>query len=411
MNSNPIGGSGCGARPGLRAVAILSASGLTLFGMAGVSPALPAIARAFPDVPNIVLLAPMVLTITALFIALSAPVAGLVIDRFGRRPVLIGALVVYLVAGLAPVWLEGLYQILVSRAVMGVAVGMILTTAMTLVGDFYDGAARNRMAGLQFATMTMTMAFGTTVSGFLADSDWRLPFCMYALALLVLPLVWLGVNEPRDVPAGTGAGAASADEPAPVQRLAVTALVLVYVMVWLSMVFTFLVPSQLPFLLPEIGVPEAWIAGFGVALFNLITGITATAFRGLRGRFGRNVLMAAANFLLGAGYLLAASADSAGQVLAGMVVAGLGFGVLVPTLNAWLLAIAPVRLRGRVVGGFTFCQFLGLAVSPFYSHPIAVHIDMTGAFALTGLGLIVLGLTFASAGMIALALGREGDVN
>lgn len=400
--------AGRGARPGLRAVAILSASGLTLFGMAGVSPALPAIARAFADIPNIGLLAPMVLTMAALFIALSAPLAGLVIDRFGRRPVLISALVVYLVAGLAPVWLEGFYAILASRAFMGIAVGMILTVAVTLVGDFYDGAARNRMAGLQFATMTAAMAFGTTITGFLAESDWRLPFAMYALALVVLPLVWLAIEEPVSQSRDEPSGACNPTDSGPGVRLAVGSLALVYALVWLSMVFTFLVPSQAPFLLPEIGVPEARVAGFAVALFNLVTGVTAVSFRFLRGRFGRETLMAAGNFLLGCGYLLAASADGTPQVLAGMVVSGLGFGIIVPTLNAWLLSVAPVRLRGRVVGGFTFCQFLGLAVSPFYSRPLAGLVDMTGAFALTGLGLIALALAFAGAGMMALALGRRG---
>lgn len=396
-----------GSRPGLRAVAILSASGLTLFGMAGVSPALPAIARAFADVPNIGLLAPMVLTMAAFFIALSAPFAGLVIDRLGRRPVLITALMVYLVTGLAPVWLDGLFAILVSRAIMGIAVGMILTVATTLIGDFYDGAARNRMAGLQFATMTVAMAFGTTVTGFLAESDWRLPFAMYALALVVLPLAWIAIEEPERRPSGAEHPAESGSG----GTIAVAALLLVYVLVWLSMVFTFLVPSQVPFLLPEIGVPEARIAGFGVALFNLVTGITAVLFRLLRGRFGRNALMAVGNFLLGCGYLLAASADGAPQVMTGMVVSGLGFGIIVPTLNAWLLSVAPVRFRGRVVGGFTFCQFLGLAMSPFYSRPLAALVDMTGAFALTGLGLIALALAFSGAGMMTLALGGKGETN
>jgi MFS family permease len=400
-----------GSRPGLRAVAILSASGLTLFGMAGVSPALPAIARAFADVPNIGLLAPMVLTMAAFFIALSAPFAGLVIDRLGRRPVLVTALAVYLVSGLAPIFLDGLSAILASRAIMGVAVGMILTVATTLIGDFYDGAARNRMAGLQFATMTVAMAFGTTVTGFLAESDWRLPFAMYALALVVLPLAWLAIEEPVSQPRDESSVAGNLSESGRGESIAVGALALVYALVWLSMVFTFFVPSQVPFLLPEIGVPEARIAGFGVALFNLVTGITAVLFRLLRGRFGRNTLMATGNILLGCGYLLAASADGASQVLAGMVVSGLGFGIIVPTLNAWLLSVAPVRLRGRVVGGFTFCQFLGLAVSPFYSRPVAALVDMTGAFALTGLGLIALALGFAGAGMMAFALGGKGETN
>ena len=54
----------------LRGVAILAASGLTLFALAAVAPSLPAIERTYADVPDAALLTRMVLTITALFIAL-----------------------------------------------------------------------------------------------------------------------------------------------------------------------------------------------------------------------------------------------------------------------------------------------------------------------------------------------------
>jgi len=40
---------------------------------------------------------------------------------------------------------------------------------------------------------------------------------------------------------------------------------------------------------------------------------------------------------------------------------------------------------------------LGLFASPLYSQPIADRIDMTGAFAVTGLAQIAFGLTFVGA--------------
>ncbi len=377
----------------LRAAAILSASSLTLFAMAGVSPALPAIARAFADTPNIALLTPMVLTVPAIAIALTAPFAGLVIDRFGRKPVLVSALLLYLVAGLAAAWLDSLAAILVSRALLGLAAGTVLTAATTLIGDFYEGPARNRMAGVQFACMGLAMALGTTVAGFLADVDWRLPFYMYGVAVLVLPLAWFGVREPRV----DGRPAGETPSPVAAASLPVMGVLLIYVLVLVGMMSTFLVPSQMPFLLPEIGVPDAWIAGIAIALFNLVTAGTATAFRWLRAHFENRALLAGSFLFLGSGLLLAAHADGPAQALLGMVVAGIGFGPLMPTLNAWLLSLAPVAVRGRLVGGLTFCQFLGFFVSPFFVHPIASRVDMTGAFAITGLGQLALAFVFAGA--------------
>jgi len=163
------------------------------------------------------------------------------------------------------------------------------------------------------------------------------------------------------------------------------------------MVSTFVIPSQAPFLLPEIGIPSAFVAGIAIAVFNAVAAVTAIYFRHLRTRFDNNIILAGSYLFLGAGLLLAATADGVPQAILGMVFSGVGFGPLMPTLFAWLLSIAPPEFRGRFVGGLTFFQFLGLFASPLYSQPIADRIDMTGAFAVTGLAQIAFGLTFVGA--------------
>jgi len=395
------------AHSGLRTVAILAASSLTLFAMAAVAPALPAIERAYPDVPDVALLTRMVLTITALFIALSAPFAGFLIDRIGRKPVLLAALALYLVSGTAAIWLNELRDILISRAVLGIAIGMILTTATTLIGDFYQGESRNRMAGAQIAVMVLGVAAGTTLAGFLADTDWRLPFYMYLIAVLVVPLVLFGIREPET----TLQTESSRGLFAPGTRFPVVRVGMIYALIWLSLLSTFVIPSQTAFLLPEIGIPGAFIAGISIAVFNVVGAAMAMQFRRLRVRFDNNVILAGSFVFLGIGLLLSASAESIPQVMLGMILAGFGFGPLMPALNAWLLSVAPVTLRGRLVGGLTFFQFLGMFASPFYSQPVADIVGMTGAFALTGLGQITMGLTFVGAAISTIFFGGMGKRN
>lgn len=391
----------------MRAVAILSASSLTLFALAAVAPSLPAIERAYTDVPDAALLTRMVLTITALFIALSAPISGLLVDRIGRKPVLMSALVLYLLSGTAGIWLEGLTDILVSRAILGIAAGMILTSATTLIGDYYEGDARNRMAGIQVSVMVFAVAGGTTIAGILADTDWRLPFYLYGLVLIVLPLVFFGIREPVRVDTGGEAAGSSPKVP----RGAILSAGVIYVLIWLSMISTFIIPSQVPFLLPEIGIPAAFLAGIAIATFNAVAATVAIFYRRLRDRFDINVILAGCFLFLGAGLLLAATAKDLPQAMLGMVFAGVGFGPLMPTFFAWLLAIAPVNLRGRFVGGLTFFQFLGLFASPLYSQPIADRIDMTGAFAVTGLAQMTLGLAFVGAAISAIFFSGMGKRN
>jgi MFS family permease len=390
------------ARNRLRTIAILSASSLTLLALGAVAPSLPAIERAYADIPDSALLTRMVLTVTALFMALSAPLSGFLVDRMGRKIVLVSAIILYLLSGTAGIWLTGLTELLVSRAVLGIASGMILTAVTTLIGDYYQGAHRNRMAGAQISVMVLAVAGGTTIAGFLADTDWRLPFYLYLTALIVLPLVIFGIAEPvRAVSNEARRGLLAPGNRFPVLRVA-----MIYLLIFVSMTSTFLIPSQMPFLLPEIGVPAAAIAGIAIAVFNVIAAITAMLFRRLRDRFDNNTILAATYLLLGVGMLLAATAEGAPQAMLGMLLAGIGFGMMMPTFNGWLLSIAPLHMRGRFVGGLTFFQFLGTFASPLYSQPIADRIEVTGAFAVTGLGQIALGLVFVGGAVTALFLAR-----
>src|SRR5260370_40642689 len=66
---------------------------------AGLAPAVPGMAAAFQDVPNAGLLVRMLLTLPALSGAVAAPFAGLLADRWGRRPVIVAAFLLYGLAG------------------------------------------------------------------------------------------------------------------------------------------------------------------------------------------------------------------------------------------------------------------------------------------------------------------------
>ena len=67
---------------------ILLVSSLTIMSMITISASLPDMTKAFSDLPNASSLVKLVLSFPGLFIALSAIVAGLIIDKFGRLKLL-----------------------------------------------------------------------------------------------------------------------------------------------------------------------------------------------------------------------------------------------------------------------------------------------------------------------------------
>ena len=182
---------------------LLLASSMTVMAGAIIAPALPAISKNFSDHTHADILSKLVLTLPGLFIAISSPLAGWIIDRFGRIKLLVSALLIYALAGTTGFYLENIYWILAGRAFLGLAVGGIMTAATTLIGDYFQGEERNSFLGTQAAFM----AFGGTVyillAGTLADINWHYPFLMYGFAIPLIPFVLRYLFEPK-VSVGNG---------------------------------------------------------------------------------------------------------------------------------------------------------------------------------------------------------------
>ena len=74
---------------------LMTISMMTVMAGAIVAPALPQIETAFAAFPDSDLLAKLVLAIPALAIALFAPLSGVLVDRFGRRRLMLIGLGLY----------------------------------------------------------------------------------------------------------------------------------------------------------------------------------------------------------------------------------------------------------------------------------------------------------------------------
>src|SRR6185436_5784504 len=157
-----------------------------------IAPVLPKMEDHFAGVAGADVLVPIVLTIPALVIGLTAPFAGVVIDAIDRKRLLIVALLVYAVAGTAPLYLGSLGAIIASRAVVGLCEAAIMTCCTTLIGDYWSGPRRARYLGLQTLVAALAATVFFAVGGLLGVSGWRTPFWLYAVALvIVVPMVFL----------------------------------------------------------------------------------------------------------------------------------------------------------------------------------------------------------------------------
>src|SRR5690349_12887657 len=84
-----------------RAIALLMAASLTTMANATISPALPGLERLFANDPNAAILVRLLVPAPSLSVAIFAPLAGLVADRYGPRRMLLAGVILFMTAGCA----------------------------------------------------------------------------------------------------------------------------------------------------------------------------------------------------------------------------------------------------------------------------------------------------------------------
>lgn len=350
---------------------ILLVSSLTIMSMITISASLPDMTNAFSYLPNASGLVKLVLSFPGLFIAFSAIIAGLIIDKFGRLKLLGIALILYAVGGSSGYWLDNIYLILTGRAILGISVGISMTIVTTLVADYYQGKARQKFAGIQIAVMSIGGIIFITLGGFLADINWRVPFLLYFFSILILPFTYLYLKEPKK------------EVEVKVENHTVKSpdiIWFVFINVMLMWVIFFIIPVQVPFYLKSIGIEKNSLIGIAIASATFFSAVSAFSYSKLKDRFNFQQVFSLGYFLMALGFVCIAMSSSYILVLIGIFLVGLGMGFLIPNANIWVMQLAPLEIRGREIGRLTTFWFMGQFLSPILLLPFLQMISLAQLF-------------------------------
>ena len=341
---------------------LLAASSLTVMAGATISPSLPQIQDHFIAVPNAEFLSKLILTIPGLIIALVAPLSGLIIDRYGRKKVLIFSLILYGISGFAGFYLSNLTLLLVSRAILGLSVAGTMTTTTTLVGDYFTGYNRRAFLGYQGSFMALGGVVFILMGGYLADFNWRYPFLIYTASFLILPgAIWI-LYEPL------------------VKR---TEKVLDsdiffskrwvfynYVLSLITMLIFYMIPVYIPFLLNTYEGISNFKVGLSISASTFCGAVTSFQYKRIKQYLNFFQIYGIVFLFMGTGYSIIALSGSYAGVISGLVLNGLGFGLFMPNNNLVLLNLAPEDFRGRILGGVSTFTFIGQFLSPVVFEPL-----------------------------------------
>jgi MFS family permease len=339
-------------------IALMAVMAMPTLALAALVPGLPQLFQQFSSVPHFQLLVPMIITVPSLCVALFSGLMGAIADRWGRRKLLLTALLAFSLLGLAPMMFDSLVLIVASRVVVGLAEAAILTVGNALMGDYFEGQERQKWLGYQNMFAPLIGSAILLSGGFLAGLHWRYPFLLYLSGFAVFALALFACAEPRKFAANAGAGQQGATTPFPLR----STVLVCGVTVLFSLVF-FVQAVQHGRIFGDMGVasPErisilATIASLGTViggyLFKRFAGVPVTMWMAIvLGFYGLCYIGVAWAPNLAVGLPL----DALGQV---------GGGLMLPVLVTWALRHYGFEHRGRGMGLWGGAFFLGQFLSP-----------------------------------------------
>lgn len=127
-------------------------------------------------------------------------IIGPLSDRFGRRPILIGGMVLYTLASVLAVAARSFEMLLVARALQGLGTSATRVIATSIVRDCYSG---RRMASVMSLAMMIFISVPVLApslgQAIMLTSQWRGIFGVL-MVYGVLALVWAAIRLPETLP-------------------------------------------------------------------------------------------------------------------------------------------------------------------------------------------------------------------
>ena len=331
-------------------------------------------------------------------------VAGQASDKYGRKPLLLGAAVA-MVAGLVVFMAaDGVAALFVARVLHGAAVGTAVVVGSAALLDLRPerGARTGQLTGIMFNVGIATTILGASLLAQFGPHPYVLPYAVVTGVILALLLGLLAMAEPHLGRTGRAAGPLRIERPSvPASiaadfRFAVLGVMAAWSVlgVYLSLFPTFAGQSTGVHSLVFGGTVVAAMAG-SAAISQAFGGRISAKRAAVVGDFGTAGSLGLSVLALDSGH--------AGLVAGAAVVMGLSFGLAFGGSLRHLGSVVPAGHRGQVMSAYYVLAYGAMAVPTILAGWAATTWGLSAIFPWFSLAVA---LACLSAGAMGLAAGR-----
>ena len=97
-------------------------------------------------------------------------IAGKLSDLFGRKWLLTGAIVVFIIGSVLCGLSATMAQLIIFRGIQGIGAGAIMGLSFIIIGDLFSPAERGKYAGYLSGVFGLSSIIGPTLGGYLTDT-------------------------------------------------------------------------------------------------------------------------------------------------------------------------------------------------------------------------------------------------
>jgi EmrB/QacA subfamily drug resistance transporter len=133
-----------------------------------------------------------VVTIYLLTSTITVPYYGALSDLFGRRPLLMIGITLFLVGSALSGLSQTMWQLILFRGIQGVGAGALFPISLAVIGDLFTPAERGKYQGFFGAVFGLSFLIGPWLGGFLTDNvSWHWVFYVnLPIGIVSLLVIW-----------------------------------------------------------------------------------------------------------------------------------------------------------------------------------------------------------------------------
>ncbi len=360
---------------------LIAAAFVIALGFGLITPVLPQFAQSFGVGATA---SSVVVSAFAFFRLVFAPGGGRLIARLGERPVYLLGLVIVAVSTGATAFAQSYWQLLVFRGLGGIGSTMFTVSAVALIVRLAPPRIRGRVSSAYGSAFLLGGIGGPAVGGTLGSLGLRVPFLVYAVALLVaasLVAVFIhgdALRPKEGAPVLPVLGVREALQ----DKAYRSALGSGFANGWANFGVR---NAILPLFAAAVIGKQPWVAGMALAVFAVGNAIGLTFSGRLSDRVGRRPFIIGGLLISGTATAVTGFASSLPTLVAISVIAGVGAGTLNPAQQAALADIVGrERNGGPSLAAFQMSQDSGSIVGPILAGVLVDRGSFGLAFAVTG---------------------------